>query len=73
MSRNFPEDKMSATQRQYATNYRKPPIKLSRDCRRIVAGDWFRQVFPTRLSAQRQAMSEFETTAQGCHVLAQED
>jgi hypothetical protein len=39
--------------------------KLSRDCRHTLAGDWYRQVFPTRLSAQRQAASEFETTAQG--------
>jgi hypothetical protein len=39
--------------------------KLSRDCRRILASDWYRQVFATRLSAQRQAASEFDTTAQG--------
>ena len=42
--------------------------KLSRDCRQIVATNWFRQLFATRLSAQRQAMSEFETTAQGCRL-----
>jgi hypothetical protein len=42
--------------------------KLSRDCRRILASDWYRQVFTTRLSAQRQAMSEFDTTAQGCRL-----
>jgi hypothetical protein len=42
--------------------------KLSRDCRHIVAGDWYRQLFATRLSAQRQAVSEFETTAQGCRL-----
>ena len=42
--------------------------KLSRDCRQIVASDWYRQVFATRLSAQRQAMSEFETTGQGCRL-----
>jgi hypothetical protein len=41
---------------------------LSRDCRHILASDWYRQVFPTRLSAQRQAMSEFDTTAQGCRL-----
>jgi hypothetical protein len=29
--------------------------KLSRDCRRIVASDWYRHLFPTRLSPQRQA------------------
>ena len=42
--------------------------KLSRDCRQIVASSWYRQLFATRLSAQRQAMSEFETTAQGCRL-----
>jgi len=45
-----------------------PADKLSRDCRRILANDWYRQVCATRLSAQRQAMSEFETTAQGCRL-----
>ena len=42
--------------------------KLSRDCRRIVASHWYRRVFPTRLSAARQAMAEFDTTAQGCRL-----
>jgi len=42
--------------------------KLSRDCRRILASDWYRRIFPTRLSSGRQAMSEFETTAQGCRA-----
>jgi hypothetical protein len=42
--------------------------KLSRDCRRVMASDWYRRDYPTRLSPQRQAMSEFETTAQGCRV-----
>ena len=42
--------------------------KLSRDCRRILASDWYRRIFPTRLSPERQAMSEFETTAQGCRL-----
>src|SRR6516162_5492089 len=42
--------------------------KLSRDCRRIVLSDWYRKIFPTRLSAQRQAVPEFETTAQGCRI-----
>jgi len=42
--------------------------KLSRDCRQIVASAWYRQLFTTRLSAQRQAVSEFETTAQGCRL-----
>ena len=42
--------------------------KLSRDCRQIVVSGWYRQLFATRLSPQRQAMSEFETTAQGCRL-----
>jgi hypothetical protein len=39
--------------------------KLSRDCRRILVSDWYRRIFPTRLSQERQAVPEFETTAQG--------
>ena len=39
--------------------------KLSRDCRRTVASDWYRRISWTRLSPQRQAVPEFETTAQG--------
>jgi hypothetical protein len=42
--------------------------KLSRDCRHVLASGWYRQLFATRLSAQRQAVSEFETTAQGCRL-----
>jgi predicted phage terminase large subunit-like protein len=42
--------------------------KLSRDCRRVIASDWYQQLFPTRLSPQRQAVSEFETTQQGSRV-----
>jgi hypothetical protein len=42
--------------------------KLSRDCRDILTSDWYRQLFATRLSAQRQALSEFETPAQGCRL-----
>src|SRR5208282_3883561 len=42
--------------------------KLGRDCRRIVTSDWFERAFPTRLSAQRQAVGEFETTQQGCRL-----
>ena len=42
--------------------------KLSRDCRHILACNWYRQTFTTRLSAQRQAVSEFETTAPGCRL-----
>jgi predicted phage terminase large subunit-like protein len=42
--------------------------KLSRDCRRIVQSQWYRRVFATRLAPARQAMAEFETTAQGCRL-----
>jgi hypothetical protein len=42
--------------------------KLTRDCRHIVASDWYRGVLSTRLSPQRAAMPEFDTTAQGCRL-----
>jgi hypothetical protein len=42
--------------------------KLARDCRRVITSDWFQRAFPTRLSAQRQAVPEFETTQQGCRL-----
>ena len=32
--------------------------KLSRDCRRIVASDWYRRLFPTRLAPRHQAVPE---------------
>jgi hypothetical protein len=33
-----------------------------------MVGDWYERLFPTRLSPQRQAVAEFETTAQGCRL-----
>ena len=39
--------------------------KLARDCRGILASTWYRQLFATRLSPQRQAVQEFATTAHG--------
>ena len=42
--------------------------KLSRDCRRIVMSNWYQRPFSTRLSPERQAVGEFETTAQGCRL-----
>ncbi len=42
--------------------------KLSRDCRRLLASDWYQRLFTTRLSPQRAAVPEFETTAQGSRV-----
>ena len=31
-------------------------------------GDWYQPLFATRLSPQRQAVPEFDTTAQGCRL-----
>jgi hypothetical protein len=42
--------------------------KLSRDCRRILASNWYQRLFPTRLAPCHQAVPEFETTAQGSRV-----
>jgi len=39
--------------------------KHARDCRRILNSSWYRAIFPTRLSPERQAVGEFVTTAQG--------
>jgi hypothetical protein len=39
--------------------------KLARDCRTIMIGPWYRQIFATRLAAHRQAVQEFITTRQG--------
>jgi hypothetical protein len=41
---------------------------LSRDCRRILASDWYQRLFPTRLAPRHRAVPEFETTAQGTRV-----
>jgi hypothetical protein len=42
--------------------------KLSRDCRRILASDWYQRLFPTRLAPRHQAVPEFETPARGSRV-----
>src|SRR5271169_2783662 len=39
--------------------------KLARDCRSIMTSRRYRQLFPTRLAAHRQAVQEFTTTRQG--------
>src|ERR1700757_2306454 len=39
--------------------------KLARDCRSIMISPWYGRIFPTRLSAHRQAVQEFVTTCQG--------
>jgi predicted phage terminase large subunit-like protein len=38
--------------------------KLARDCRTVMTSDWYQQLFATRLS-DRQAVHDFETTANG--------
>src|SRR5947208_147182 len=39
--------------------------KLARDCRNIMMSPWYRRIFPTRLTPQRQAVQEFITSRQG--------
>src|SRR5579872_789946 len=39
--------------------------KHSLDCRTIMASEWYRSLFPTRLSPQKQAVQEFLTTQNG--------
>ncbi|WP_243288760.1 phage terminase large subunit [Geothrix terrae] len=42
--------------------------KLSLDCRQVIGSDWFRAIFPTRLSRTRNAAHEFITTANGSRM-----
>lgn len=40
--------------------------KLANDCRNVMQSGWYKQIFPfTRLSASRNAQSDFETTQRG--------
>src|ERR1700735_4293945 len=39
--------------------------KLAIDCRSLMNSHWYQNLFPTRLSSQRQAVSEFMTTENG--------
>jgi predicted phage terminase large subunit-like protein len=39
--------------------------KLALDCRSLLHSDWYQQLFPTRLSTERQAVPEFHTTQKG--------
>lgn len=39
--------------------------KHARDSRAVMSTDWYQSVFPTRLSADRNAVQEFVTTSQG--------
>jgi len=42
--------------------------KHALDCRSVMMSDWYRALFSTRLSPQKQAVDEFVTTAQGCRL-----
>jgi predicted phage terminase large subunit-like protein len=42
--------------------------KLALDCRSLMNSDWYGKVFSTRLSPQRQAVSEFMTESQGLRL-----
>lgn len=42
--------------------------KLSRDCRTLMTSRFYKTLFATRLSAAKNAMEEFETTAHGFRV-----
>ena len=39
--------------------------KHSMDCRTLMASGWYRGLFPTRLSPQKQSVQEFQTTQNG--------
>jgi hypothetical protein len=39
--------------------------KLARECRALISSPFFKALFPTRLSPNKQAVGEFETTAKG--------
>ena len=39
--------------------------KHSMDCRTVMASEWYRGLFPTRLSPQKQSVQEFLTTQNG--------
>lgn len=39
--------------------------KHSLDCRTLMATEWYRSIFPTRLSSQKQSVQEFMTTRGG--------
>lgn len=39
--------------------------KHSLDCRTLMASDWYKCLFPTRLASQKQSVQEFLTTRNG--------
>ena len=42
--------------------------KLARECRSVMQAPWYQNVLPTRLSARKQSVEEFETTAGGVRL-----
>jgi len=42
--------------------------KLSLDCRQVMGSEWYRGIFPTRLSRLRNSVREFTTTANGSRM-----
>ncbi len=39
--------------------------KLARDCMSVMSSDWYKEIFPTRLSSERRSAPEFVTTRHG--------
>jgi hypothetical protein len=39
--------------------------KLARDCMSVMSSDWYKEIFPTRLSSERRSAQEFVTTRHG--------
>ena len=42
--------------------------KFARECRGVMMSEWYRRLFPTRLSSQKQSVGEFVTTANGSRL-----
>ena len=42
--------------------------KLARDCRALMCSPFYKSLFATRLSPERSAVAEFETTQGGCRL-----
>ena len=42
--------------------------KLSRDCRRVVASDWYRHIFSTRLAPRHQAVPSLRRRRRACRL-----
>jgi predicted phage terminase large subunit-like protein len=42
--------------------------KFGRECRSVINSDWYRRIFPTRLSPQKQSAQEFVTKENGYRI-----